>query len=411
MPDLPLFPANYAGAARALSPASQDEREIRPVDDTVTVDVADKARNAVGLRACGCREQQHRGGHRATQPARSECATKPRRQERQCVNPFGSLQNHHAPPFSSPMSTNTSGNEASASSAHYHPISPTRSRRRVHHQRRSDMVFLSRSECRAGRWHVVTYDTTDPDHWVEVTALASEQICSSPAPATIGAPPSQTPPPSKPQPPKPQPPKAQPPAQPPPVSPPPSKPPPQPANPATTKPTAPPRPNIAPGTTTTTATPQPPGTSLKPCRCTKAEEDAELQSMLALYANDVANARANGYQAANDPGYSDPGLGFHSVGNCADWSQVSWSSLVTRTWKCWHVQKIRARRHWTLCTFHHFVRIQSCSGRVIFLDPWSSGTAAWWEASAFPFAESAGWSHSPTHTHQAGDSARDPGND
>jgi hypothetical protein len=124
----------------------------------------------------------------------------------------------------------------------------------------------------------------------------------------------------------------------------------------------------------------------------------------------VNDARALGYQAGNDPGYSDPGLGFHRVGNCADWQQVSWASLVTRTWQCWRIQKIRARQHYSLFTFHHFVKLEAvCGGRIIFLDPWQTANPDYWQASAFPFLS--GWSHTSTHTHNPGDSRRDPGND
>lgn len=160
-----------------------------------------------------------------------------------------------------------------------------------------------------------------------------------------------------------------------------------------------------------------PPKGLKPCRCSKTQEDAEFQQMIALYTAAVNNARADGYQAGNDPGYSDPGVGLlnpggtHKAGNCADWQQVSWGALVPRTWKCWHIQKIRARQHWTLFGFHHFVRLQACSGRVVFLDPWKTGNPDQWEAKDFPFADGVGWAHTPTHTHQVGDAPRDPGND
>ncbi|HAB18045.1 MAG TPA: hypothetical protein PLX89_14845 [Verrucomicrobiota bacterium] len=144
--------------------------------------------------------------------------------------------------------------------------------------------------------------------------------------------------------------------------------------------------------------------------CTPSEEEAEFQTMLQLYTAAVNNARADGYQAGNDPGYSDPGLGFHRVGNCADWQQVAWAALVTRTWRCWRVQKIRARQHWTLRTFHHFVKLEAvCSGRIIFLDAWASGKPEYWEAAAFPCLN--GWGHTVTHTHQPGAPGHDPGND
>jgi hypothetical protein len=144
------------------------------------------------------------------------------------------------------------------------------------------------------------------------------------------------------------------------------------------------------------------------CPCSVADEDAELASMLAHYADGVNSARANGYQAANDAGYSDPGLGFHNVGNCADWRHVSWSALVTRTWQCWQVEKIRAWR--PLLQFHHFVKITArCSGRVFYLDPWQTGNPDHWPAATFPFLS--GWSHTTTHTHAPDDPPRDPGND
>jgi len=149
-----------------------------------------------------------------------------------------------------------------------------------------------------------------------------------------------------------------------------------------------------------------------PGNCTEAQEAAELQQMLALYSAEVTDRRAQGYQAGNDAGYSDPGLGFHAVGNCADWQQVSWSSLVTRTWNCWRIQKIRARRHWTPFTFHHFVRLTAVgSGRIVYLDPWKSGNPDQFENADFEFRDGHGWAHTETHTHQPGDSPRDPGND
>ena len=148
------------------------------------------------------------------------------------------------------------------------------------------------------------------------------------------------------------------------------------------------------------------------CPCTQAEEDAEFQQMIGFYSTAVQNARGpGGYQAANDPNYSDPGLGFHRVGNCADWRQVSWAALVTRTWRCWKIEKIRARQHWTIFGFHHFVKLESCRGRVVYLDPWSTGNPDVAEAADFSFQDGNGWAHTTTHTHEAGDAPRDPGND
>lgn len=148
------------------------------------------------------------------------------------------------------------------------------------------------------------------------------------------------------------------------------------------------------------------------CACTRAQENAELQQMLQHYATAVNNARATGYQAANDPGYSDPGLGFHKVGNCADWQKVSWGALVVRRWRCWDITQIRARQEWTLLTFHHFVKIRAiCSGRVFYLDPWGSGNPDHWPGSSFPFPDGNGWAHTETLTHSAGSAPRDPVDD
>ncbi len=46
-------------------------------------------------------------------------------------------------------------------------------------------VFLTKSECRDGFWHVVTYDITDPDNWVEVEDIPTLQPCSE-TPNVIG---------------------------------------------------------------------------------------------------------------------------------------------------------------------------------------------------------------------------------
>ncbi|MEO1860055.1 MAG: hypothetical protein ABGZ19_09180 [Verrucomicrobiales bacterium] len=154
------------------------------------------------------------------------------------------------------------------------------------------------------------------------------------------------------------------------------------------------------------------GNSADDGKCSQAEEDAEFQQMIGFYTDAVNNARQTGYQAGNDAGYSDPGFGMHRVGNCADWQQVSWSALVTRVWKCWKIQQIRARRDYSVFSYHHFVRLEgTCSGRVVYLDPWNTGNPDKWEAADFPFEDGNGWVHTDTHTHGAGDNPRDPGND
>jgi hypothetical protein len=42
-------------------------------------------------------------------------------------------------------------------------------------------VLLARSECLGGYWHVITYDATDPDHWVKVSDEPTAQICGGQA--------------------------------------------------------------------------------------------------------------------------------------------------------------------------------------------------------------------------------------
>ena len=42
-------------------------------------------------------------------------------------------------------------------------------------------VLMARSECIGGFWHVVSYDVTDPDHWVVVSDEATAQVCGTQA--------------------------------------------------------------------------------------------------------------------------------------------------------------------------------------------------------------------------------------
>jgi hypothetical protein len=39
-------------------------------------------------------------------------------------------------------------------------------------------VYLARSECRNGYWHVVTYDISDPEHWQEIGDAETPQPCA-----------------------------------------------------------------------------------------------------------------------------------------------------------------------------------------------------------------------------------------
>jgi hypothetical protein len=145
--------------------------------------------------------------------------------------------------------------------------------------------------------------------------------------------------------------------------------------------------------------------------CTQAQQKAEFDQMMDLYRKAIQNARDNGYQCGSDPNYSDPGDGKHKVGNCIDWAQTSWTALVVRTWDCWHVVKIRARRKFSIRAYHHFVYIvPKCGGKKIYLDPWTSGRPDTYSEDVFPFKTGffSLWIHYPLDRHNAGDRPKSP---
>lgn len=43
-------------------------------------------------------------------------------------------------------------------------------------------VLFSRSECRWGTWHVVTYDVSNPEGWIELDDIDTGQVCGTAAP-------------------------------------------------------------------------------------------------------------------------------------------------------------------------------------------------------------------------------------
>jgi hypothetical protein len=45
-------------------------------------------------------------------------------------------------------------------------------------------VLLSRSECRGGFWHVITYDVSDPNQWVQISDQQTVQPCAVPGDPT-----------------------------------------------------------------------------------------------------------------------------------------------------------------------------------------------------------------------------------
>jgi hypothetical protein len=48
-------------------------------------------------------------------------------------------------------------------------------------------VFLARSECRGNFWHVITYDITNQNQWVQIEDLPTSQPCGEiPATAALG---------------------------------------------------------------------------------------------------------------------------------------------------------------------------------------------------------------------------------
>lgn len=54
-------------------------------------------------------------------------------------------------------------------------------------------VLISRSECRKGYWHVVTYDITNPERWIEKSAVKTSQPCGeSSQPSNPEVPPGTT---------------------------------------------------------------------------------------------------------------------------------------------------------------------------------------------------------------------------
>lgn len=62
-------------------------------------------------------------------------------------------------------------------------------------------TFLARPECRDGKWHIVTYNISDPARWVETEDVATSQPCTAapptiePAPDTVIVDPPPPPPP------------------------------------------------------------------------------------------------------------------------------------------------------------------------------------------------------------------------
>lgn len=164
--------------------------------------------------------------------------------------------------------------------------------------------------------------------------------------------------------------------------------------------------------------------------CTEEAREAELQEMLRLYREAVSDARKPGpfrFQCKSDPDYHDPGFSLWDriagdneeppAGNCADWARLSWGALVSRTWQCWDVIKIQARRKFWF-DFHNFVYlVPKCGGRRVFLDPyvsaddpngqnvWDENDGPFWIGNGFTGA----WTFHPQAGHEAGAAGVDPG--
>lgn len=146
--------------------------------------------------------------------------------------------------------------------------------------------------------------------------------------------------------------------------------------------------------------------------CDPAELHRELRAMYRAYRAAVNEAQANGYQCGSDPDYVDYGPLMTKLGNCADWTHVTWSALtVKKTWKCWRVRKIRARRRFWF-THHHFVYIEPrCGGTPIYFDPWTSGRPdVFIGDDLFDFSNGlfGAWIHYPLDVHQPGAPGRAP---
>jgi hypothetical protein len=150
--------------------------------------------------------------------------------------------------------------------------------------------------------------------------------------------------------------------------------------------------------------------STGPCQpCPDAQRQAEYDQMMRLYRDAIANCQGLGWQHGDDSGYYDPGGGAHTTpGICADWVEQSWGALATRTWQCWSVYKIRARKRVPLARiYHHFLYlVPRCGGRKTFLDPWSHRAGPHVYSEDEFFAANgffSWWTHQPLGRHRAGD--------
>jgi hypothetical protein len=130
-------------------------------------------------------------------------------------------------------------------------------------------------------------------------------------------------------------------------------------------------------------------------------ERQELALVYKLYRDAVNTARSNGYQCGSDPNYMDYGPGMARVGNCADWAFVSWEPLAARTWRCWKIVKVRARKQFWFW-HHNFVYVEPrCGGGPrVYLDPWGTGRPDVFIGDQFPCSSGfLGWIHYPLETH------------
>ncbi len=136
------------------------------------------------------------------------------------------------------------------------------------------------------------------------------------------------------------------------------------------------------------------------CDCTKEECQREFDEIKLLFNKAIIEGN---FQCGDN--YSDPGDGLNEPGNCIDVANAVWAKLRHKTWKCWRITKIRARKKWTL-TYHHFVCIEDCDGNRWYLDAWKTGNTTPQKEKDFPFKSSGwfpfGWKHRPLNEHPPG---------
>ncbi|MAE08954.1 MAG: hypothetical protein CL661_09375 [Bacteroidetes bacterium] len=133
--------------------------------------------------------------------------------------------------------------------------------------------------------------------------------------------------------------------------------------------------------------------------CSSEQAKKEFDKMKTLYINAVANAKSAGFLWGNHDDYDDSAWailrGTNTPGNCADWAGVVWRALASKTWNCWRIVKIRARRKFWF-QHHNFVYIEpKCGGDRQFFDPWRDGLPTIYTEDNFKNTNRGFWGNAP----------------